>query len=320
MIDLSVVVPVRDEEDNLVELTSRLHAVLGTLSPRYEIIFVTDLNRDNTPAILRQLNQQDERVKVIKLSNAFGHHVAVLAGLAHTQGSAVVIMDGDLQDYPEDIPALHARLCEGHDIVYGTKTRKNDSAFRNLLSRSFLRVLRRLSDFDMDLSTSMFRIVSRRVVNAVLQFKERDPSLTFIMGFIGFPTARVQVTSGSRKHGQTKYSLWRQINLAITSLVSFSTKPLRIVSLLGLCASGFALVYFLFAVIMWAFLGVPVAGWTSLAALLGLVGGAILFAQGITGEYIARVFLETKGRPPYVVEMRLGFKEETIAKVSSLQQ
>lgn len=316
--DLSVVVPVRNEGENLVELTSRLHAALGTLSPSYEIVYVTDLNRDNTLEVLHQLNGEDARVKVIKLSNAFGHHAAVMAGLVHTQGAAVVIMDGDLQDYPEDIPALHARLREGNDIVYGTKERKNDSAFRNLLSRSFVKVLRWLADFDMDLNTSMFRIVSRRVVTAVLQFKERDPSLTFIMGLIGFPTARVQVTSGNRKRGETNYGLWRQVNFAITSLISFSTKPLRMVSMSGICTSAIALFYFLFALGKWVLFGVPVAGWTSLAALLGLVGGAILFAQGIAGEYIARMFLETKGRPLYVVEERLGFKEETSAKLSPL--
>jgi len=318
--DLSVVVPVRNEGDNLVELTRRLHGALASLSPRYEIIYVTDLNRDNTLAVLRQLNREDARVKVIKLANAFGHHVAVMAGLSHTKGAAVVVMDGDLQDYPEDIPALHARLSEGNDIVYGTKQRKNESAFRNLLSRAFLKVLGRLCDFDMDLNTSMFRIVSRRVVDAVLRFKERDPSLTFIMGLVGFPTARVEVTSGSRLHGGTNYGFFRQLNLAITSLISFSTKPLRIVSLLGLCTSAVALIYFFFALGKWFLFGVPVQGWTSLAALLGLVGGAILFAQGITGEYIARIFLETKGRPLYVIEERVGFEEETLAKRSSPSQ
>lgn len=318
MIDFSVVIPVRNEAGNLTELTGRLHSVLGTMSERYEIIYVTDLNRDNTVGLLRELNQADSRVKAIKLSNAFGHHVAVLAGLAHSRGAAVVIMDGDLQDYPEDIPVLFARLREGHDIVYGTKERKNESAYRNLLSRTFVKVLGRLTDFDMDLNTSMFRIVSRRVVDAVLRFRERDPSLTFIMGLIGFPTSRVQVTSGTRIHGQTNYGLWRQVNLAVTSLISFSTKPLRIASLLGMCISALALIYFLFALGKWAIFGVPVAGWTSLAALLGLVGGAILFAQGITGEYIARMFLETKGRPLYIVEESLGFEENASAKLPPL--
>jgi dolichol-phosphate mannosyltransferase len=316
--DLSVVIPVRNEEENLAELTRRLHAALGPLSPEYEIIYVTDLNRDNTVAVLRQLNQEDGRVKALKLSSSFGQHVAVMAGLAHARGAAVVIMDGDLQDYPEDIPALYARLRDGHDIVYGTKQRKNDSALRNWLSRAFLKVLGRLSDFDMDLNTSMFRIISRRVVNAVLQFRERDPSLTFIMGLVGFPTARVQVTSGSRQHGQTNYSFWRQINLAVTSLISFSTKPLRIVSLVGIGTSGLALVYFLIALGNWALFRVPVVGWTSLVALMALVGGAILFAQGITGEYIARMFLETKRRPLYIVEEHIGISEESLAKLSSL--
>jgi dolichol-phosphate mannosyltransferase len=320
VIDLSVVIPVRDEADNLDELTRRLHATLVALSPSYEIIFVTDLNQDDTLGVLRRLNTEDGRVKVIKLSNAFGHHVAVAAGLAHSKGAAVAIMDGDLQDYPEDIPLLWAKLREGYDIVYGIKQRKNDSVLRNFLSRTFVRVLRRLSDFDMDLNTCMFRIVSRRVANVVLQFKEREPSLTFIMGLIGFPTARVLVRSGTRQRGLTKYSYWRQINLAISSLISFSTKPLRIASLAGLGISALTVVYFLFALGKWALYGVPVAGWTSLVALMGLVGGAILFAQGVTGEYIARTFLETKGRPLYVIEESLGLKEEPIAKLPSLQQ
>jgi len=307
---ISVIIPVRNEADNLDELTRRLHSVLPQLSAEYEIVYVTDLNQDETLHVLRRLNGENPRVKTIKLSNAFGQHVAVMAGMAIATGDAVVIMDGDLQDFPEDIPLLHQKMLEGFDIVYGTKTHKNDSRLRNLLSRSFVKVLRLLTDFNMDLNTCMFRIISRRAADAVLRFKERDPSLTFIMGMIGFPTTKVMVTSGKRLHGNTSYGYWRQLNLAISSIVSFSTKPLRIVSLAGLGVSGLALIHFCFALTKWALFGVPVAGWTSLAALLGLVGGAILFAQGITGEYIARIFMESKDRPLYIVEEKIGFSEE----------
>jgi len=320
MTDLSVVIPVRDEEHNVVELVTRLTATLSGMSLRYEIVFVTDLNRDNTLGVLRALNKHDDRVKVLKLSNAFGHHTAVVAGLQQTRGAATVIMDGDLQDYPEDIPKLYAKLREGYDVVYGTKEQKNESSLRNLFSKIFLRLLRLLSDYDMDFNTCMFRIISRRSVNEVLRFKEREPSLTFIMGFVGYPTARVLVTSGTRQHGDTKYSYWRQIDLAISSLISFSTKPLRCVSLIGLGVSALSFTYFLFALGKWFFWGVPVVGWTSLTALLGLVGGAILFAQGITGEYIARVFLETKNRPLYVVEESIGFEKNHNMKLPSLPQ
>lgn len=307
MTALSVVVPVRDEAGNVAELVRRLEATLTGLRLGYEIIFVTDRNRDNTFEVLRDLSRRDERVRVLKLSNAFGHHVAVVAGLAHAQGAAVVVMDGDLQDHPEDIPRLYAKLREGFDQVYGIKERKNESALRNLLSKGFLRVFRWLSDFDLDFNTGMFRIVSRRVVDEVLRFKERDPSLTFIMGFLGFPTARVPVTSGERHGGQTKYPLRRQLSFALSSLMSFSTRPLRLIAIAGLVISGLSLVYLVIVLLQQVVLHVPVPGWTTLVVLLTFLGGAILFAQGITAEYIARIFLETKNRPLYAIEERVGW-------------
>lgn len=308
-VDLSVVVPVRDEEQNLPELVRRLTATLDAMELHGELVFVTDLNRDRTVDVLRDLHRRDARVKMLKLSNAFGHHVAVVAGLAHARGDCVVVMDGDLQDYPEDIPKLHAKLREGFDIVYGAKERKNDSSLRNALSQLFLRVLRSLSDYRMDFNTSMFRIVSRRVVDAVLQFNERDPSLTFIMGLVGFPTTQVMVTSGVRERGDTKYGWWRQVDLAVTSLISFSTKPLRLISLAGLGIAALSLAYFALVLGRSLVTRVPVPGWTTIVVLLTFLGGAILFAQGVTGEYIARIFLETKRRPLYIVEERLGLTD-----------
>jgi dolichol-phosphate mannosyltransferase len=302
MNDISVVIPVRNEEKNLKELAGRLASTFEGMQRSFEVIFVTDLNTDHTVEVLKALHAADPRVKMLKLTNAFGHHVAVYAGLQHVSGDVIVIMDGDLQDHPEDIPKLYAKMQEGYDIVYGRKQRKNESALRNICSRSFVAVLRWLSDYRMDFNTCMFRMVSRRVVDAVLQFKEREPSLTFIMGVIGFPTASVEVTSGVREHGRTNYGFLRQINLAISSVVSFSTKPLRLISLLGLTMSLLSLVYFLLVLVQWIMLGIPVAGWATIIAMLSLIGGILLFAQGITGEYVARIFMETKRRPLFVVE------------------
>lgn len=307
--DLSVVVPVRDEAETIPELVQRLTDTMGSMGLRYEVIFVTDLNRDNTVQVLRQYSRQDAHIKMLKLSNAFGQHVAVVAGLHRASGAAVVIMDGDLQDYPEDIVKLYAKLREGFDVVYGIKERKNDSALRNLLSTAFIRVLSFLSDYRMDFNTSMFRIISARVKDAVLRFTELGPSLTFIMGLVGFPTTHVLVTSGTRQRGETKYSLWRQINLAISSLIAFSTKPLRLISLSGLVVSMLSVSYFAFLLLDFAVRRVPVQGWTTIVVLLTFLGGAILFAQGITGEYIAHIFLETKKRPLYIIEESSGFPE-----------
>jgi polyisoprenyl-phosphate glycosyltransferase len=159
---LSVVVPVRNEAENIPQLVARLTPVLQSMAPEHEIIFATDRNRDNTLDVLRSLHRSDPRVKTLKLSNAFGHHVAVLAGLAVSRGDAVVVMDGDLQDYPEDIPVLYAKLQEGYEVVYGVKKRKNESALRNLCSRTVVRLINSLSDYDVDFNTSMFRVMSRR--------------------------------------------------------------------------------------------------------------------------------------------------------------
>ena len=199
---LSVVVPVRNEAENIPTLVARLTPVLERLSTEHEIIFATDLNRDNTLEVLRLLHRSDPRVKTLKLSNAFGHHIAVLAGLMVSRGEAVAVMDGDLQDHPEDIPLLYAKLAEGHDVVYGVKEWKNESALRNLFSRTIVRLMNGLSDYDVDFNTSMFRIMSRRAVEELCRFRERDPSITGLVSVIGLPTTKVLVTSGTRHAGR----------------------------------------------------------------------------------------------------------------------
>ena len=303
---LSVIVPVRNEAENIPKLVARLTPVLEGISAEHEIIFATDLNRDNTLEVLRSLHRSDPRVKTLKLSNAFGHHIAVLAGLAVSRGDAVVVMDGDLQDHPEDIRHLYAKLREGYEVVYGVKERKNESALRNLFSRIMVRLMNSLSDYDIDFNTSMFRIMSRRAVDELCRFRERDPSITGLVSVIGLPTTKVLVTSGVRHAGRTNYSYWRQVNFAIGFLLSFSTKPLRLISMLGLAISMLALVYFLVVVIQRLAFGTPVQGWPTVVGLMSLLGGVQLLAMGVTGEYVARIFLEVKGRPLYVVEEEIG--------------
>lgn len=308
MVELSVIVPVRDEEENLEELVSRLTRTLEGLDLPlgHELVFVTDLNRDNTFYVLKNLHDRDHRIKVIKLSNTFGHHVAVVAGLRHCSGRYAVIMDGDLQDYPEDIPKLFGKLKQGFDVVYGTKRRKNDSALRNMLSKVFVGALRRIADYDLDYNTSMFRIMTRRMVDELLKFKERDQSLTALVSLIGFPTAKVEVHSGKRLRGKTKYTLSHQFNFALSFLVSFSIKPLRIMSILGFILAGFSLSYLVLVLVQKLIFGMGILGWPTIISLMTLFGGIQLFTMGLLGEYIGRIFLETKERPLYIVETKIG--------------
>jgi glycosyltransferase involved in cell wall biosynthesis len=307
--DLSVVIPVRDEASNIPVLTGRLKTTLNAMQLTFEIIFVTDLNKDDTVDVLKAQHQSDDRVRYVKLSRSYGQHVAVVAGLQASSGKFAVIMDGDLQDEPEDIPLLYNKIKQGYEIVYGQKETKNESAFRNLVSRFFLHVFSSLSDVKMDYNTSMFRIISRKTIDEVLKYREIEPSLTFIMGSLNLPTEKVLVASGRRFSGKTQYPLSRQLRFAFTSLLSFSTKPIEYVSMLGLIISLISFVYFIVVVFQRFFTGIAVLGWPTIIALITLLGGMQLFAIGIIGQYIGKIFLQTKNRPLYVVEEQAGLKE-----------
>ncbi|MBI5100333.1 MAG: glycosyltransferase family 2 protein [Nitrospirae bacterium] len=306
MLDISVVIPVRDEEQTLRELVGRLSRVLGGMGKSYEIIFVTDANRDNTFGVLRQLNAEHAPVKAVKLTNALGQHVAIIAGLELCRGRTAVIMDGDLQDYPEDIPRLHAKLEEGYDVVYGVKDRKNDSFVRNVYSKLFVGLMEKLSDVRLRHTTSMFRIISRRTVDEILRFSETQPSLTFIMGLIGFPSSTVKVTSGERKEGKTKYNFFRLMNFAIGSLISFSTKPIRIIAVMGFCVSALSFMYMCVVLVQRAFFKIEVLGWSTTIFLITFLGGVQLLGMGVIGEYIANIFVQTKRRPLYFIDQKIG--------------
>jgi glycosyltransferase involved in cell wall biosynthesis len=306
MIDISVVIPVRDEESNLDELVNRLVSTLSNIVNSFEVIFVTDINKDNTLPLLKSINDNDGRIKTIKLSSGLGQHMAVIAGLSLSNGEAVVIMDGDLQDYPEDISILYKKYKEGFDVVYGVKEKKNDSGLRNLFSKTFIKVLNNFSDYKLDFNTCMFRIMSKRTVENILKFSEREPSITGLISVINFPTTEVTVTSGKRISGETKYNFFRQINLAISFLLSFSTKPLRIASALGLLLSSLSFIYLFIVIIQKIFFNVTVLGWATIIFLITFSSGLQLFFLGIIGEYIGKIFMETKNRPRYFIEEQIG--------------
>lgn len=305
-IDLSVIIPVRDEERNIAELVSRLVETIDTLKLDLEIIFITDANTDRTYEFLQEQHRLDSRIKEIKLSNTFGQQAAVMAGLQYSSGEAVVIMDGDLQDLPEDIPKLYETMLQGYDVVYGEKRQKNDLLIRNIYSKLFVKAMSALSDYNIRYNASMFRIISRRAVNELLRFREDEPSIAFIMGLINFPTTSVEVASGKRRKGSTKYGFFRQMKVAISLLLAFSTKPLRLISIIGFIVSILSFAHLLFVLNQSYFFAVPVMGWATIITLITLLGGLQLFSMGIIGEYIGRVFLQSKRRPLYIIEEKLG--------------
>jgi dolichol-phosphate mannosyltransferase len=306
MYDISIVIPVRDEEKSIGELIQRIFLSLEGIRKTFEIIFVTDINRDDTVGLLEQYSRKHSNIRALKLSNGFGQHVAVMAGLDHCNGSSTVIMDGDLQDYPEDIPLLYNKLCEGYDIVYTVKEKKNDNFFRNLSSRAFNALMNSLSDIKLSSNSSMFRIISRKALEEVIRFREYEPSLTYIFSFINLPTATVRVRSGARQHGETKYNLFKLLSFAASSLLSFSRKPLRVISTLGLVMSVFSFLYFVIVILQYFLLQIEIMGWTTIIAIITLFSGVHLLSLGVIGEYIGRIYMQTKNRPLYIIEKTYG--------------
>lgn len=306
MCEISVVIPVRDEEKNIGILVNRTSAALGGIQKSFEIIFVTDINRDNTVGVLEEYSRKSPWIKTLKLANSFGQHVAVMAGLDHSVGRNIVIMDGDLQDYPEDIPLLYAKLQEGYDVVYGIKEKKNDNLFRNISSGLFNLLMKMLSDIKIDSNSSMFRIITRKALAEVIKFREYELSLTYIFSFINLPTTKVLVRSGIREKGETKYSFIKLLSFAVSSLISFSRKPLRVIVSFGMMASLFSFMYF--GVVLYQYFTdeVEILGWATIIATVTFMGGIQLLSLGVIGEYIGRMYMQTKNRPLYIIERKYG--------------
>jgi dolichol-phosphate mannosyltransferase len=306
MYEISVIIPVRDEEKNIPELIARLFSTLEETGKPFEIVFVTDINKDDTVYLLSEYSRKHQNVKTIKLSNSFGQHTAVMAGLDHCSGEYVVIMDGDLQDYPEDITLLYNKILEGYDIVYTIKEKKNDNFFRNLSSRTFNSLMNYISDIKINSNSSMFRIISRKARQEIIKFREYEPSLTYVFSFINLPTSTVKVRSGVRQQGETKYNLFKLISFAVSSLLSFSRKPLRMISSLGLTMSILSFIYFAIVLYQYFFLQIEILGWATIMVTITLIGGIQLLSIGVIGEYIGRMYMQTKNRPLYIVEKKIG--------------
>jgi dolichol-phosphate mannosyltransferase len=302
---ISVVLPVHNEAGTLPELHRRLTSALAPLGP-YEIVLVDDGSTDDSWFHLVELAKHDAHIELLRLSRNFGHQAALTAGLDAARGDAVIVMDADLQDPPEAIPALVAKWHEGFDVVYGVRTaREGETRFKLWTAAAFYRALRSISHVDIPADAGDFRLLSRRAVDALALMPERARFLRGMTSWVGFRQVAVEYEREARYAGKTNYSRRRMITLALDAITSFSTAPIRVVTSLG-----FVLVLFCVGVLAWTvyvrlFTDTAVAGWTSLLAVVLLLGGMQFVALGVIGQYVARIFEEAKQRPLYLVSERI---------------
>jgi dolichol-phosphate mannosyltransferase len=300
------VVPIKDEIDTLPELTRRLSDVLtGELSDS-EIVFVDDGSADGSARWIADRHGDDPRVKLVRLSRNFGHQAAVTAGLAHTSGRAVVLMDGDLQDPPELIPALIEKWREGNEIVHTVKIRRQESWPRRIAFRVFYRMIRSVSETDLPLQAGLFSLLDRRVVDELERMPERNRYLAGLRAWVGFRQTALEYERDARWSGTPRVSVARLFRLAFDGIFSFSNLPLRLATMLGLVVSLAA--FLLMATILYLrlFTDRAILGWASLMTSTLFLGGVILVTIGIIGEYTGRIYDEVKRRPLYVVAERVG--------------
>jgi glycosyltransferase involved in cell wall biosynthesis len=311
---ISIVVPCLNEEQVLRETNRRLVAVLEQLPQKFEILYVDDGSTDRTPEILRELQTEDQRIRVVRFSRNFGHQMAITAGLEHASGDAVAIIDADLQDPPEVIADFVAKWMDGFDVVYGVRSeREGETAFKLWTAKVFYRLIGKLSDTEIPLDTGDFRLMGRRVVDALLAMPERDRFVRGMVSWLGFSQAAVPYRRAARAAGVTKFSLFKMLRFATDGIVSFSILPLRLATWVGFAASGIALLGILITVVE-RLMGVEglVRGWASILVAILFIGGVQLICMGIIGEYVGRIYGESKRRPLYVVRERMGFQARSL--------
>ncbi len=304
---LSIVVPLYNEEGNVAPLVERIVAIAGRLegAPSYEIVLVNDGSTDRTLERIRDELARHEHIVLVNLSRNFGHQLAASAGMDIAQGDAVILMDGDLQDPPELIVDFMAKWREGYDVVYAVRrTRKGESPFKLFTARLFYRVIKRLTKVSIPVDTGDFRLMSRRVVEALKRSPERHRFLRGMVSWVGYNQIGIEYDRDERYSGLTKYPLPKMLRFAIDGITSFSDVPLRFASYLGFISSAVAFVYALVVIAYKLFSLHPpgyTPGWASTIVAVLFLGGVQLISLGILGEYIGRIYDEVKGRPLYLI-------------------
>lgn len=298
---ISVVSPVYNEEACLPEFCRRLHAVLSSITDEYEIVLVDDGSRDRSWSLIAAAAAADARIKGVRFSRNFGHHVALSAGLDHCSGEYVVTLDSDLQDQPEEIPRLYQHACQGYDVVLALREGRRHGVFKQFLARCFYTLFNHLSDGSFDPRVGVYRIMSRRVVVELARLRENARFFSGLVDWVGFSRSSIMVTHAPRFAGESKYPLMRQLLLAFDAILGYTERPLRLAVYLGLLFTAAGILWAL-RVVLVALLGnIGVSGYASIMSAVLVVGGVNIATVGIVGLYVGRIFREVKRRPLYVI-------------------
>lgn len=314
---LSVVAPVFNEEAILHELYRRLTAVLDGAGLDWELVLVNDGSRDRSLEIMRELHAADGRVKVVNFARNFGHQVAITAGTDYARGQAVVIIDADLQDPPEVILDLLAKWREGYEVVYAIRSeRKGETWFKEFTAKAFYRIIYKITDINIPMDTGDFRLMDRKVVEALKTMREKHRFMRGMSVWVGFRQTGVQYVRAERFAGETKYPLKKMLRFALDGITSFSYFPLQLATYIGFVTAAISVVGIIATIILrltgsHAFYGQA----TTLVAVLFL-GGVQLISLGIIGEYLGRIYDEAKGRPLYIVHDALGFDAQASDRIA----
>ncbi len=303
----SIIIPIFNEELILRELHSRLLKVASQLDEPFEVILVDDGSRDRSFEIMKEVNAQDKRFKVLKLSRNFGHQVAITAGMHMASGDAILLMDGDLQDPPELLPEMIARWKEGYQVVYTVKKSRRENPLKRLAFTSFYRVLRALSTIEIPMDAGNFSLIDRRVVDVLLNMPERNRYISGMRAWAGFKQIAVYYDRDPRFAGKPQMSFRRLIHLGLDGIFSFSQAPLRLAIYLGLSAATLSFLGGLYVLYAKIFTDKAILGWTSTILSILFMGGMILLTLGVIGEYISRIYEEVKNRPLFVIQEKVGF-------------
>lgn len=310
-VELSVVVPLYNEESNINYLFERLLLVLKEMKTTYEIVCVNDGSKDNTLNCLVAYHQRNPAIKVVNLSRNFGKEIALTAGLDYARGAAIIPIDADLQDPPELIQELIAKWREGYDVVYATRqSRQGEVWLKRLTASAFYATMGKMSRVPIPPNTGDFRLLDRRVVEALKQMPERTRFMKGLFAWVGFKQTSVCFVRQPRFQGKTTWNYWKLWNFAIDGITSFSFLPLKVWGYVGLAISLTSLLYAAFLVLRTLIGGIDVPGYASLMVSVLFLGGIQLLTLGIIGEYLARVYEEVKKRPLYLVRDCYGFEQE----------
>lgn len=305
----SIIVPLYNEELVISETYKRLKSVMDFTKESYEIIFVNDGSRDKTTSLAKEIAAQDSTIKLINFSRNFGHQVAITAGMDFATGNAIVVIDADLQDPPEVMLKMFEKWKEGYDVVYGKRAkRKGEGYFKKITAKIFYRGLNAMTDVEIPVDVGDFRLIDRKVCDALKSLSERNRYVRGLVSWLGFKQTSVDFIREERFAGETKYPLKKMLKFAADAITSFSYKPLKIATFVGLFVSLLSFAYLVFVIFQAVFTTWTVSGWSSLIAVSLFFNGVILIILGIMGEYIGRIYDEAKGRPIYIISEKVGFE------------